>query len=97
MDAPGPRAVAPSAAGANATPIVGSAVAIFNPFPRKSARRPSSLEGRGQGLRFVAATCFSAEMEQPTAALDAGAAGEFGDAAAAPAFEQALDAEQVRA
>lgn len=36
LDAPGARAVAPAADRAGATPIVGAADAIFNPFPRKS-------------------------------------------------------------
>jgi hypothetical protein len=35
-------------------------------------------------------------VKQPSAAFDAGAAGEFGDAAAARPFEEAFDAEQVR-
>jgi hypothetical protein len=36
-------------------------------------------------------------VEEAPAAFDTRSAGEFGDAAAAGAFEQALDADEVRA
>lgn len=98
LDAHGARAVAPFAGRDDASPIVGSAHAIFNLFPRKAYPPAAFINDRGWGLRFIHYACFSrrAEVEEAATALDAGAAGEFGDATAARAFEQALDAELVR-
>jgi hypothetical protein len=63
LDAHGAHAVAPSAVREDASPIVGSAAAIFNLFPRKGRPPTSDDEGRGRGLRFVVAGCFGGGAE----------------------------------